>query len=82
MKKLKNNLKTLINNNKKYIIFSAFGCGVFSNDPSIVSEIYTELIRRFYDKFEIIAFAINTDRNFLEFKKNFEKNINNIYKIK
>ena len=45
------------------LVLSAFGCGVFKNDPGFVSGIFKELIEDHSSSYNNICFAILNDRN-------------------
>ncbi len=51
-------LETLLANNVKFAVLSAFGCGAFENPASVVAGIYREEIEARSEHFELIAFAI------------------------
>ena len=79
-----NQLTQLIENDCKYVILSAFGCGAFHNHPIVVSNLYNEIFESVYNKatnttktyrdhFKVIIFAIyqnnpNVD-NSIQFQK-------------
>ena len=58
-------LSLAIKNDVKNIILSSFGCGVFKNDPQIMSNLFHEiLIREGYSNyFNNVVFAIINDHN-------------------
>jgi uncharacterized protein (TIGR02452 family) len=58
-------LSLAIKNDVKNIILGAFGCGVFNNDPQIMSNLFHEiLIREGYSNyFDNVVFAIINDHN-------------------
>ena len=48
----------------KNLVLSAFGCGVFKNDPSFVAEIFKYYLEYgFASYYENIVFAILNDKN-------------------
>lgn len=51
-------LDTLILEGKRNLIFGAWGCGAFKNDPNRVAEIYCEEIRKRAQLFDHIVFSI------------------------
>ncbi len=60
------------------LILGAFGCGAFSNKPSVVANAYSEVIPRFNGYFKEICFAVycppkSGDENFKAFDKVFKK---------
>lgn len=54
------------------LILGAFGCGVFSNDPYVLSAIFLDLLtNRFENCFDSIIFAIPDEKNRYPFIKTF-----------
>ena len=51
-------LATAAANKNEVIILGAFGCGAFMNNPEIVANAYTKLIKEFKNSFKVIEFAI------------------------
>lgn len=51
-------LATAAANKNEVIILGAFGCGAFMNNPEIVANAYTKLIKEFKNAFKVIEFAI------------------------
>lgn len=68
-------LRCAIDHGAKALVLGAFGCGVFGNDPKIVSQIFKDLlVQKGYKKyFKTVVFAIldSNSKNFQEFKKTF-----------
>ncbi len=50
-------LDTLIINRQRNAIFSAFGCGVYANDPHVVAQVFREELERRPGCFDHIAFS-------------------------
>ena len=74
-KKISAQFTTMMQQNQKYCILSAFGCGAFLNPAEQVAKIYADCIFNFRDHFEHIVFAI-FDRgttNFDSFNKTIPK---------
>ena len=75
--RIKQILGSAIDNNVDNIILGAFGCGVFSNDPRIISSVFKKILidEEYFKYFVNVHFAIfctNTEnQNFIEFKKVF-----------
>ena len=75
--RIKQILGSAIDNNVDNIILGAFGCGVFSNDPRIISSVFKKILidEEYFKYFVNVHFAIfcaNTEsENFIEFKKVF-----------
>lgn len=69
-------LDTLIERNIKHVVLSAFGCGAFGNDPTIVAQLYASEIYPKLQHFSVIAFAIYYaglgPNNYVTFKDVFE----------
>lgn len=62
--------------NKEYdaIILGAFGCGVFKNNPHLVSQAFLKLLRGPYKgAFKNVVFAIPSGENYNIFKETFTK---------
>ncbi|MBL4867713.1 MAG: DUF2263 domain-containing protein [Pseudomonadales bacterium] len=51
-------LDTLMDQNKSYVIFGAFGCGAFLNPADRVAKLYRDEIHKRQRHFTVIAFAI------------------------
>jgi len=79
--RIKQILGSAISNNVDNIVLGAFGCGVFSNDPKIISRVFKKLLidEEYYKYFINIHFAIfsskNDSPNLIEFKNTFQKYI-------
>jgi len=59
VRRIRAQLNTCVTFGVRHVVLSAFGCGAFGQDPSMVAEVYRELlINEFYDSFDVIAFAI------------------------
>jgi len=75
---------TLISNGIKHVILSAFGCGVFGNPPDKVAQCYANAIKRIYQQFNVIIFAIYTpsistiDVNYTQFNRVITQNIQDL----
>jgi len=65
-----------------HLVFGAWGCGAFNNDPETVSEIFKDVIENFsydgksvHELFELISFAVPYSKrrpaNYLAFQKQF-----------
>ena len=51
-------------NNCEYLVLSAFGCGVFKNNPSEVAGLFKQIIAEGYaNYYKEVAFAILNDKN-------------------
>jgi uncharacterized protein (TIGR02452 family) len=65
----------------KHIVLSAFGCGVFKNDPAEVAKMFSQVIKSGSSKFfDTITFAIFDDKNsngknFETFKNEFSQQV-------
>lgn len=57
-KRIAAQLDTLIHQNIRHVVLSAFGCGMFKNDPAIISNIYKEELEKRKTYFDHIVFAI------------------------
>ena len=68
---------TLIENGVRHVVLSAFGCGAFRNDPTVVAALYRNAIARYAEHFSVIAFAIyyagHGENNFPSFKHELSK---------
>lgn len=51
------------NNGCRNIVLSAFGCGVFKNNPNVVASYYREELAKLGAYFDNVVFAIINDRN-------------------
>jgi len=73
--KIKNMLYAPHKNGCTNLVLSAFGCGVFKNDPRYISELFKLLDSGYSELYDNITFAIINDRNSVS--SNFEifKNI-------
>ena len=60
-------------NNVRNIILGAFGCGVFGNDPKVVSKAFKELLKKKDYGFDKVIFAIPGGYNLKVFKDVFEE---------
>ena len=58
----------------KNIILGAFGCGVFGNDPFLVSLMFKWYLTHFNYGFENVVFAIPGGENYDKFKETFSTN--------
>ena len=61
-------ISEMLHTPKKYgcknLVLSAFGCGVFGNDPSFVAEIFKRYLENgFSSMYDDITFAILNDHN-------------------
>lgn len=45
------------------LVLSAFGCGVFKNDPNFVASLFNKIIEKHSSSYDTICFAILNDRN-------------------
>ena len=81
--KIKAIIECAVENNIDNLILGAFGCGVFANDPKLVSKTFKKILidENYYKYFENVHFAIfttlNEKKNLDEFTKTFEKYIKN-----
>ncbi len=50
-------------NGCKNLVLSAFGCGVFKNDPEFVSSLFKDSLYKFGGYYDNITFSILNDRN-------------------
>jgi hypothetical protein len=70
-------LETLISENVRHVVLSAFGCGAFENPADRVASAYHEALRTRHKYFDVVAFAIFNagygPHNFAPFKKEFAK---------
>jgi len=57
-RRIRAQLLTLKDNSVRCVVFGAFGCGAFENQPRLVAEIYVEEISLMRADFDVIAFAI------------------------
>ena len=79
--KIKAIIECAVENNIDNLILGAFGCGVFANDPKLVSKTFKKILidENYYKYFENVHFAIfttlNEKKNLDEFTKTFEKYI-------
>lgn len=73
IKRLRRILDIAILNGVENIVLGAFGCGAFKNDPKIVADATTEVIRDYLYAFKNIEFAIfcrpGFEQNYREFCK-------------
>ena len=51
-------LKTLRQRGIRHVVLSAFGCGAFGNDPTMVAEIYRRALWQHRADFSVVVFAI------------------------
>lgn len=53
------------------LVLSAFGCGAFGNNPTIVAELFNEAIKKYWGCFKNITFAVLSykDNNYAVFKQ-------------
>lgn len=57
-KRIEAQFATLVRSGVRYVVFSAFGCGAFGNDPAVVASIYKSTIDRYKASLSVVAFAI------------------------
>ena len=57
-KKIAAQLDTLIENNIRHVVLSAFGCGAFNNPADKVASIYKEELQKRAGKFDDVVFAV------------------------
>jgi hypothetical protein len=57
-RKIRAQIDTLIKKKVRHVIFGAFGCGAFRNNPKMVSRIYKEELTYKLYHFDVIVFAI------------------------
>lgn len=50
-------------NGCRYVILGAWGCGVFKNDPIVMSELFWQVMLEWNGAFEKVVFAVINDRN-------------------
>lgn len=64
--------KIAVINKEDVLILGALGCGVFENDPDLVSQVVADTIKDYRQYFDTIEFAIysNNDNNRVIFEKN------------
>ncbi len=72
-------LDTLIINQQRHVVLSAWGCGCFNNNPEIIAETYAREIDKRREHFDHIIFAIRSPmlsehRNFTSFNSILGKN--------
>lgn len=64
---MRSKVRTMIveahNNGCKNLVLSAFGCGVFKNDPYVVAQFFKDELEHLGAYFDNIVFAIINDRN-------------------
>jgi uncharacterized protein (TIGR02452 family) len=64
---MRSKIRTMIiesqNNGCRNLVLSAFGCGVFKNDPYVVAQYFKDELRLLGTYFDNIVFAIINDRN-------------------
>ena len=74
-KRIRAQLRTLVNKSCQHVILSAFGCGAFLNNPEKVATIYKQLLlAEFKSAFKVVVFAIvpnpgMDNTNFTKFHK-------------
>ena len=74
-------IECAVENNIDNLILGAFGCGVFSNPPKLISNAFKVILidEEYYKYFENVHFAIfttlNEKANIIEFQNTFEKYI-------
>lgn len=61
--KIESMFENALINGCENIILSAFGCGVFKNDPTIVAQMFFDRVKKYNNKFKNIVFAIINDHN-------------------
>ncbi len=77
-KRIQGMLVVAASQNYRHLILGAFGCGVYGNDASIVSDVFYKVIQDFNGNqiFESIDFAVlcnpKKDYNYQEFNRNFK----------
>ena len=57
-RRIRAQFETLVAESKRVLVLSAFGCGAFGNDATVVAEEYAKAILEYKDRFSVIAFAI------------------------
>jgi uncharacterized protein (TIGR02452 family) len=63
------------NNNHVNLILGAWGCGVFGNDPDLISSIFMDSLKK-YPYFDNVCFAVFDTREDLKLFNSFYKNCN------
>ena len=77
-KRIEAQLHTLRDNDVKYVVLSAFGCGKFENPTTEIAALYRSVISQLCKDFQVIAFAIfapgyGRDDNFDMFEREFKE---------
>lgn len=66
-------IETAIKFNNEVLILGAFGCGAFCNNPTIVANVYKNILPKYAYAFETVEFAVyakyETDVNYSTFNK-------------
>lgn len=57
-KKIAAQLETLIANQQRHVVLSAFGCGAFLNPPEIIARLYREELTIRAKHFDVVVFAV------------------------
>lgn len=74
-KKIQAMLRVASMNGNDSLVLSAYGCGVFGNDPIFMSNLFKEVLEEpeseFKGRFQAVVFAIPGGKNFTEFQKTF-----------
>jgi uncharacterized protein (TIGR02452 family) len=77
--KIRASFKAAKENGNDALVFSAFGCGAFKNDPKIISQWYKEVFVEieFQSVFKFVVFAIipEDSQNFKAFQTCFSEGI-------
>ena len=73
VKRAEHILNIALFHNIDILVLGAFGCGVFKNDPYIVSKAFKKALEKYHKAFDVVEFAIYTsfdESNYIAFKSN------------
>ena len=75
-KRIDNLLGFSLRANRKFLVLGAWGCGVFSNDPDMVAEIFASFLKgKYKNLFEHVRFSVLSNTENLKVLKAFEKHL-------